>query len=885
MSSLLLLLVISCSRKKDKFINRNWHAMTTKFNVLYNGGVSFEEGRQELIQNYEDNYWKQLPIERLEIRDDVYLEEENGNANFLRAEEKAAKAIQKHSMNIKGWERNPQSDEAFMLLGKARYFDQRFVQALEAFNYTLSNYPTSNNINNARIWKAKTYIRLENEEAAIKILKNVLPLLKKEVNFSKNEEKFIYKKGDKKQIRTFNEKGNVKDKLHKALAVKREVLSNASAMLAQAYVNIKHKDSAIGPMKVAIKYTRSNEERGRYYYILGQLYNRIRERDSANMVFDKIIKLNRRTPREYLINAYLAKARNLEIASNDQIAFVEILDKLEKNWENRPFLDKIYYEKAIFFFGNDSLPLAEEFYKKSLGRKSNDGYLNSLSYETLGRINFDRGDYVVAGQYMDSTLNLLESNSKRYRVIRKRRDNLDAVLRYETVANDTDSILRIAALSKDEQLAYYKKYTDSIKAIKAAQLKKLKAKKARLLQEAGVFNPDTFSAKITQEEGGLFYFYNPITVANGKLQFERIYGKRELKDNWKISSITEYVASDDIEEIIEEDYNIDEDPLFDPEVYVKRIPTEPKILDSLVVHRNEAYFQLGTIYKEKLKEYSRATGKFETLLKNNPEEKYVLPSKYNLFKIYQSNGNTLREDVIRKDILKNHPNSRYAEIVKDPSGVSEAKESDVDKAYATIYKLYEEQNYNQVLVMLDKQIGRLKGDPISAKFELLKAYTLGKTYGVSKMVDLLNHIVFTYPQFEEGAKANDLIEKTIPYLQKLDFEMDETGMKKYKLLFDYLASNKQEAGIVKSKLDTLIKKRNFNYLSTSLDFYTRDTVFVVVHGLDGKNQADGMNQLITDKENEWYLLRDGVKVSSSNYKVIQLKKKYAYYTQKVDSIY
>jgi len=115
--------------------------------------------------------------------------------------------------------------------------------------------------------------------------------------------------------------------------------------------------------------------------------------------------------------------------------------------------------------------------------------------------------------------------------------------------------------------------------------------------------------------------------------------------------------------------------------------------------------------------------------------------------------------------------------------------------------------------------------------------------------------------------------------------MDETGMKKYKLLFDYLASNKQEAGIVKSKLDTLIKKRNFNYLSTSLDFYTRDTVFVVVHGLDGKNQADGMNQLITDKENEWYLLRDGVKVSSSNYKVIQLKKKYAYYTQKVDSIY
>jgi len=118
--------------------------MTTKYNTLYNGEVSFTEGRQALIQEYEDNYWKQLPIERLEIRDEVYLESENGNPNFLRAEEKAAKAIQKHSMNIKGVERNFQTDEAFMLLGKARYFDQRFVQSLEAFNYVLSNYPTSN---------------------------------------------------------------------------------------------------------------------------------------------------------------------------------------------------------------------------------------------------------------------------------------------------------------------------------------------------------------------------------------------------------------------------------------------------------------------------------------------------------------------------------------------------------------------------------------------------------------------------------------------------------------------------------------------------------------------------------------------------------------------
>ena len=175
-------------------------------------------------------------------------------------------------------------------------------------------------------------------------------------------------------------------------------------------------------MKIASSNTRNNEEKGRYHYILGQLYNKVQERDSANMEFDKIIKLNRRIPREYLINAYLAKARNLEVQSNDQIAFLDILNKLEKNWENRPYLDKIYYEKAIFFYGIDSIQPATEYYEKSLRTGTTDKYLRSLSYETLGRIKFDKGIYKPAGAYMDSTLTLLDENSKRYRVIKKKRD-------------------------------------------------------------------------------------------------------------------------------------------------------------------------------------------------------------------------------------------------------------------------------------------------------------------------------------------------------------------------------------------------------------------------------------------------------------------------------
>lgn len=166
--------MISCSRKKDKFINRNFHAVTAEYNTLYNGYVALEEGRKTLNDAYSDNYWDVLPIERMQINDEIILPGQSKNEKFNRAEEKAVKAIQKHSINIQGKEKNPQIDEAYLLLGKARYFDQRFVPALEAFNHILYKYPASDKINQAKIWREKTNIRLDNDELAIKNLKRLL---------------------------------------------------------------------------------------------------------------------------------------------------------------------------------------------------------------------------------------------------------------------------------------------------------------------------------------------------------------------------------------------------------------------------------------------------------------------------------------------------------------------------------------------------------------------------------------------------------------------------------------------------------------------------------------------------------------------------------------
>ncbi len=838
------LVITSCSRKKDKWLNRNWHAMTTYYNTAFNGKEAFIVGKQNVIDAYQDNYWKQLPVERLELKtaEDIY-NGENSNPDFLRAEEKAAKAIQKHSMVIADNERNPQIDEAFMLLGKARYFDQRFIGALEAFNYILYKYPTSNNINNAKVWKAKVQLRLENDEGAVKSLKKML--FKQKIDLEPQE------------------------------------LADASAILAQGYINLKHKDSAIAPIKVAIDNTKSMEEKGRYLFILGQLYNSIRERDTANIHFDRLIKLNRRVPREYLVNAYIAKARNLEIDSDDQIAFLDILNKLENNWENRPYLDRIYYEKAIFFFAADSFNLASKYYNKSLRTNSSDSYLRSLDYETLSKISFNNAEYTTAGKYMDSTLNLLDSNSKRFRVIQKKRNNLDEVIRYETVVHDNDSILKLTSMSKVNQQAFFNRYTDSLKNLKKEKLKKQKARFAKQLQNAGNLDSKSFVQGKRENEG--FYFYNPSIVDNGRLQFENIYGKRQLVDNWKVSSLSGLNNIVEALEPVDEDYDINKDPQFDPQTYLSKIPTDVKVIDSLNLGLNDAYFQLGTLYKEQLREYFKASESFEAVLKNNPDEKYILPAKYNLYKIYQVNGNFSKEEQVRQDILKNHPDSRYAAIVKDPFKQVEGDESNFDKQYAKVYKKYQNEQYAQVIQDLEPMIEAYKGDDLELRLVLLKANALGKLEGVSAMKPGLTYLANTFPQSVEGKRALDLLSSTIPHLENMQFRNDTTAKARFKLVYD--VADASAAKTLKEQLDQLIERRRFTQLKTSIDFYTPDTSLVVVHGMKGKDQVRAVNALLSDESLSDSVTRDGLYVSSANYRVIQGQKKLSAYKKQIESLF
>ena len=53
----IITILLACSTKKDNFVNRNWHATNTKYNVHYNGDLALKKGIDEVKATYSDNFW------------------------------------------------------------------------------------------------------------------------------------------------------------------------------------------------------------------------------------------------------------------------------------------------------------------------------------------------------------------------------------------------------------------------------------------------------------------------------------------------------------------------------------------------------------------------------------------------------------------------------------------------------------------------------------------------------------------------------------------------------------------------------------------------------------------------------------------------------------
>ena len=769
--AIVFLVLASCSTRKDRAVNRAYHQTTTKFNVLFNGEEAISTGIEAEIASHQPNFWEQLPVEPFPLVD-LFTLNPKENANFSRGEEKAVIAVQKHSMQFGNEQRNQQIDEAYMLLGKARYYNGRYLQALDAFNYIIDQLPNTSSINKAQLWKAKVFIQLLQEQRAIAIFKELLS----------NSEPTLAESAD------------------------------ASAYLAKAHLALNQPQQATQPLYNAAAFTKDNATRARYYYLIGQLHDKLEHRDSAAVAYQRIIDLNRRIPRTYWIHA---KLNQLNTSQSDEKTVQKQYSKLTKNEENKRYLDKIHFSYALYSLSIHDTLFAKELINASLRTNTKDKILKGLAYETMGNVLFEENQFVLSGAYLDSTLQVLPPKTRKYRKIKRKRDKLNDIIDYETTRQTTDSILVLIDKTPEEQTAIFESYIKALKTADSLQLVQ-QERQQQLAANTSFFDSD-------------FYFYNRSARTRGESEFYRIWGNIKKTDNWRYSSLQSVAFTPDEsapEDEVEEEEPVD--PRYIVETYTSKIPPfEAK--DSLSQVRNTAYFDAGLAYKEQFGAYPQAKDRLETLL--SLDTKYNLPSLYHLYQIETETAGGQAADY-KNRIIKEYPDSQYAMILQNPEAIEEALDR-FEERYSALEDRFKAQAFEEVIDECFVAMLSLQDENLRSRFALLRAHAIGRLDGMTAYQTALSEVVLSFPKQQAGEEASKRLLE-IKNLTPTDAEEGD----RYLVYFVFDRKDHYVTKRIQSKVTATISSQGLQRtVSATIDVLDRQTELLVVQRFTSREQA------------------------------------------------
>lgn len=718
---LFLLIILglgACSRTKDIFTARTYHRMVSKYNIIFNGEEALLKARTTLRTQHKDDYDNFLPI----YREGTETSASSVKPDLEKTLEKGTKTIQKHSMLIDGKQKNSYIDDAYLLMGKAHYFNRDYPQALEAFNFVIQKFRDPEIRAEAELWAAKTETAME--------------------NFIPAKARF--------------------DKLYSNASLSNHLNAHVFASFAQLEFVQGNYESAYQLLIQAAEKVDEKELSLRWLYICGQLQSELGRDYEASQLFERVIKKG--PPYELLFNAQLNNARNYDVNLMDPSEAYEKLEKMlrdEKNYDNR---DQIYYVMAELAQKLDDDGDRDDFLNKSIRVSTQNPKQKALSYLWLAEIRFDEKVYEKAQAYYDSCFQFLPKDHPKYSLVETLKKSLGRlVTNLQTIALQ-DSLQSLALLSEKQQLAVAEKIIDKIK---EADEEALRAKNNELDNLA--FNSGNNNQ---QGIGGLagmgnanqqFYFYNPTLRSAGVSAFTTKWGNRKLEDNWRRKDksivLNDPESQDGGGEAGGTEGEPEElDPRYDPQTYIAQIPNDSAALDSSNALIVAALFDNGLLYKEEIKDLAAASEAILDLLKRYPDLKEKPRAWYILYRVYTQMPDETNRAIYKNKILSEFPQSEYAYLIlnegKDKKSVDE---SEAKQTYASAFQQYENKNYGQALSLCKQGIEKYQSSRYGARFFLLRAYCEA---GLQKMEELklaLQTVLKTYPQTPESAQAQKIL--------------------------------------------------------------------------------------------------------------------------------
>lgn len=743
-----LLLVFGCSTEKKGFANRSYHYMTARYNGYFHAQELVNEAMFVYGTTYQEDFTEILPIENFPNE----TEARKMYASLDTAKSKCYKVIAKHSMpnptkskKPKAEELNKFIDENWLLIAKANFIKREYDEAYENFDFIDKFFKENKTAYEALLWKAKIHIK--NKDYA----KATLIFSKLDRRIEKDESKEKKKKVRKKRSKYSKKKKKVAepDKFPKKLKDDLEMVRAELAYQKGDY------PKAVEYLEKALEFTKGKEQKARLSFILGQLYSKTGDSESAVKHFTTAL---RKSP-DYEMEFYARINRAMVANGAGSEKLVKELKKMLKDEKNAEFKDQIYFALANIELNNGNKDLCVWNLHKSVALSLKNPRQKGKSYLQLADMHFADKDYLKAQKYYDSCAQAIPEGFPNGEEIKNKAEKLeDLVFNIETVALQ-DSLQRIAKLSPEEQ----EKFVDKLsKDLEKAEEERLQAEAIRLkeLQELKAQFDEASSGS-----GDKWYFYNAKLKNNGSTEFQQLWGNRKLEDNWRRKNKVNFNSFEETEsgDSLESQVDVEEEDPFDPDLLLANVPNTQGAIDSSNVKLMKSLYESGVIYKEQLGEKKLAIKQFESVINREVEDVHVLPSAYQLYTIY-ADTDASKSSYYKDFILNNYPNSEFANIIRDPEFIKKKMErrEEVQKEYAAIVDRYENNQYGLVVAKCNKVIQSDSLNEFLPKYYLLKAYALGKSpYGDDKvnLVASLNELIERFPISEEADHAKLILKK------------------------------------------------------------------------------------------------------------------------------
>ncbi len=748
-----VLLLFSCSTKKNTRASRFYHSLTSRYNIYFNGKTSFDEALNSMQNGYKENYSEMIHM--YPISASPKDKKETGGA-FDRAIEKGNKAIKLHSIKAKpakkpGWrndpkqrafqeqeEYNPFLKKCWLLVGQGQFYNADFLQASATFSYIARHYAQDEEmVAEARLWQARCYAEMgwfyETEDILNKLNTNSIP---------------------------------------------RKNLNRYAAVYADYLVKNKQYDDAVPYFKTAIKAEKNKRQRTRMKYLLGQIYAAQGQEGLAYKMFGEVAKAS--PPYEL---EFAARIRQTEVFSGANYQkVVKMLRRMAKSDKNKDYLDQVYYALGNVYLSREDTANAIVNYETGIEKSTQNGLEKAICQIRLGDIYFSMRDYVKAQPCFSGALSGIQKEYKDFARVSKLSAVLDELVVHVEAVHLQDSLQALAKMPEAERLAVIDKVIERVKK-EEEEAKALAEKEAYLAdQEAkgsGISRPGTETGGVvlpTSTGGSSFYFYNPTAVSQGKTQFQRKWGRRTLEDNWRRRKKEMSTFS---EETVEEDMAMDTTVVDTPpadsleaglpsvaaddpksrEYYLQQLPFTEEDIDASNVIIEDGLYNMAMIYKDKLEDLPLSIEAFEELERRFPEHSHRLESYYQVYLMALRTGNAALAAEYKQKLTETFPDEDYTVAISDPNYEYNIRHMDAmqDSIYEATYNSYLASDTGSVRSNFRDVSARYPLATLMPKFMFLDALTYVQAGDAEGFKAALKALVEKFPSADVTELAGEML--------------------------------------------------------------------------------------------------------------------------------